>query len=86
MRIAATREPAPAKLVQNEAAYFDQACQRSIPVNGAVARAKLPTPLVLSLMLTGPRHEEVAVMTWAEVSEDLTTWTIPATGIGISYR
>ena len=58
--------------------YFDQACQRSIPVNGAVARAKLLTPFMLSLMLTGPRREEVAGMTWAELSEDLATWTIPA--------
>jgi len=30
------------------------------------------------LMLTGPRREEVAGMTWAELSEDLATWTIPA--------
>ena len=31
------------------------------------------------LMLTGQRREEVAGMTWAELSEDLATWTIPAT-------
>jgi hypothetical protein len=65
-----------------KAAYFDQACQLSIPVNGATARAKLPTSLEPHpplLMLTGPRREEVAGMTWAELSEDLTTWTIPAT-------
>ena len=31
------------------------------------------------LMLTGQRREEVAGMTWAELSEDLTTWTIPGT-------
>jgi hypothetical protein len=30
-------------------------------------------------MLTGQRREEVAGMTWAELSEDLATWTIPAT-------
>jgi integrase len=29
--------------------------------------------------LTGQRREEVAGMTWAELSEDLATWTIPAT-------
>jgi integrase len=30
-------------------------------------------------MLTGQRREEVAGMTWIELSEDLATWTIPAT-------
>jgi integrase len=35
--------------------------------------------IVRLLMLTGQRREEVAGMTWAELSEDLATWTIPAT-------
>jgi integrase len=35
--------------------------------------------MVRLLMLTGQRREEVAGMTWAELSEDLATWTIPAT-------
>jgi integrase len=35
--------------------------------------------IVRLLMLTGQRREEVAGMTWAEVSEDFATWTIPAT-------
>jgi len=30
-------------------------------------------------MLTGQRREEVAGMTWAELSEDLATWTMLAT-------
>ena len=45
-------------------------------------RAKPPSPIgaiVRLLMLTGQRREEVAGMTWAELSEDLATWTIPAT-------
>src|SRR5262249_32593543 len=33
--------------------------------------------IVRLLMLTGQRRDEVAGMTWAEISEDLTTWTIP---------
>jgi integrase len=35
--------------------------------------------IVRLLMLTGQRREEVAGMMWAELSEDLATWTIPAT-------
>jgi len=31
-------------------------------------------------MLTGQRREEVAGMTWAELSEDLATWTIGLQG------
>jgi integrase len=31
------------------------------------------------LVLTGQRRKEVAGMMWAELSEDLATWTIPAT-------
>jgi integrase len=30
------------------------------------------------LILTGQRREEVAGMTWAELSDDLAVWTIPA--------
>jgi integrase len=51
---------------------------------GAIWRAacKAPYPfgaIVRLLILTGQRREEVAGMTWAELSEDLATWTIPAT-------
>ena len=35
--------------------------------------------IVRLLMLTGQRREQVAGMTWAELSEDLATWMIPAT-------
>jgi integrase len=31
------------------------------------------------LILTGQRREEVAGMTWSEIGQDLSTWTIPAT-------
>jgi integrase len=34
--------------------------------------------IVRVLMLTGQRRDEVAGMTWAELSDDLSTWTIPA--------
>jgi integrase len=34
--------------------------------------------IVRVLILTGQRREEVAGMTWAELSGDLSTWTIPA--------
>jgi integrase len=34
--------------------------------------------IVRLLMLTGQRREEVAGMTWAELSSDFSTWTIPA--------
>jgi integrase len=34
--------------------------------------------IVRMLILTGQRREEVAGMTWAELSDDGTTWTIPA--------
>src|SRR5262245_18192912 len=51
---------------------------------GAIWRAAGEAPLpfgaiVRLLMLTGQRREEVAGMTWAELSENLATWTIPAT-------
>src|SRR5262245_6980281 len=50
---------------------------------GAVWRAAGEAPLpygaiVRLLMLTGQRREEVAGVTWTELSKDLTTWTIPA--------
>jgi integrase len=50
---------------------------------GAIWRAAGEAPLpfgaiVRLLMLTGQRREEVAGITWAELSEDLATWTIPA--------
>lgn len=35
-------------------------------------------PITRLLILTGQRREEVAGMTWAELSDDLTTWTIAA--------
>jgi integrase len=34
--------------------------------------------IIRVLILTGQRREEVAGMTWAELSGDLSTWTIPA--------
>jgi integrase len=34
--------------------------------------------IVRFLILTGHRREEVAGMTWAELSDDFSTWTIPA--------
>jgi len=34
--------------------------------------------IVRMLVLTGQRREEVASMTWDEISDDLSTWTIPA--------
>ncbi len=33
--------------------------------------------IVKLLILTGQRREEIAGMTWAELSEDLNTWTLP---------
>src|SRR5262249_57592912 len=46
----------------------------------AAGEAPLPYgAIVRLLMLTGQRREEVAGMTWAELSEDLATWTIPGT-------
>ena len=34
--------------------------------------------IVRMLILTGQRRDEVAGMTWGEISPDLSTWTIPA--------
>lgn len=35
-------------------------------------------PLILLLMLTAQRRDEVGEMCWSEISNDKTTWTIPA--------
>jgi len=54
----------------------------------AAGEAPLPYgAIVRLLMLTGQRREEVAGMTWGELSEDLATWTISATRTknGIPY-
>jgi integrase len=45
---------------------------------GATASAGPFNGIVRLLILTGQRREEVAGMTWAEVSGDFSTWTIPA--------
>src|SRR5262249_48184577 len=50
-------------------AVWRAACEATHPF-GAIVRL---------LMLTGQRREEVAGMRWAELSQDLGTWTIPAT-------
>jgi integrase len=45
----------------------------------AVGDATSPYGTIIRLLLlTGQRRGEVAGMTWSEVSEDLTTWTLPA--------
>jgi integrase len=54
---------------EEAAAIWRAACEAPYPF-GTIVRL---------LMLTGQRREEVAGMTWAELSEDLATWTIPAT-------
>jgi len=60
---------APCRNVQTDCSVKTGARQVAHPF-GAIVRL---------LMLTGQRREEVAGMTWAELSEDLATWTIPAT-------
>ena len=45
---------------------------------GATASAGPFNGIVRLLILTGQRREEVAGMTWAELSGDFSTWTIPA--------
>jgi integrase len=57
-------------LSDEEAAAIWQAAGETTHPFGAIVRL---------LMLTGQRRDEVAGMTWAELSEDLATWTIPAT-------
>jgi integrase len=44
----------------------------------AAASAGAFSGIVRLLILTGQRREEVAGMTWAEVSDDFSSWTIPA--------
>jgi integrase len=41
--------------------------------------ARFRRAIVRLVMLTGQRREEMAGKTWTELSEDLATWTIPAT-------
>src|SRR5260221_10038546 len=69
--------PMPSSITKRERVLSDEEA-------GANWRAagEAPVPygaIVRLLMLTGQRREEVAGMTWAELSEDLATWTIPAT-------
>jgi integrase len=69
--------PMPSSITKRERVLSDEEA-------GAIWRAAGEAPLpfgaiVQLLMLTGQRREEVAGMTWAELSEDLATWTVPAT-------
>jgi integrase len=69
--------PMPSSITKRERVLSDEEA-------GAIWRAAGEAPLpygaiVRLLMLTGQRREEVAGMTWAELSEDLANWTIPAT-------
>jgi integrase len=57
-------------LSDDEAAAIWHAAGEAAPPYGTIVRL---------LMLTGQRREEVAGMTWAELSEDLAIWTIPGT-------
>jgi integrase len=57
-------------LSDEEAAAIWRAAGEAAPPYGTIVRL---------LMLTGQRREEVAGMTWTELSEDLVTWTIPGT-------
>jgi Arm DNA-binding domain len=53
----------------------------------AAGKAPLPYGVIVHLlMLTGQRRDEVAGMTWAELSEDLATWTIPAARPRTGFR
>jgi integrase len=46
----------------------------------ATDKASFPYGIIVRLLLlTGQRRAEVAGMTWAELSDDLATWTIPGT-------
>ena len=64
---------------EEAAAIWRAACEAPLPY-GAIVRL---------LMLTGQRREEVAGMTWAELSEDLALGRYrpcePRTGLRISY-
>jgi integrase len=55
-------------LCDDELAALWRATASAGPFNG----------IVRLLLLTGQRREEVAGMTWAEVSDDFSTWIIPA--------
>jgi integrase len=55
-------------LADDELATIWRATDGSGPFNG----------IVRFLILTGQRREEVAGMTWTELSDDFSTWTIPA--------
>ena len=46
----------------------------------AAGRTKAPYGAIVQLLvLTGQRRDEVSGATWGEISEDLVTWTLPAT-------
>jgi integrase len=71
--------PMPNSITRRERVLTDE---EAAAIWRAAGEAPLPLPysaIVRLLMLTGQRREEVAGMTWAELSEDLTTWMIPAT-------
>jgi integrase len=69
--------PMPSSITKRERVLSDE---EAAAIWRAAGEAPLPyRAIVRLLMLTGQRREEVAGMTWAELSEDLATWTIPAT-------
>ena len=68
--------PMPNSITRRERVLTDE---EAAAIWRAAGEAPLPSgAIVRLLMLTGQRREEVAGMTWAELSEDLATWTIPA--------
>jgi integrase len=68
------QQPRP-KPVQRERVLTDEELRKVwLATGGNAAFHKI----IRVLMLTGQRRSEVAGMTWAELSEDLSTWTIPA--------
>ena len=74
--------PMPNSITRRERVLTDE---EAAAIWRAAGEAPLPYgAIVRLLMLTGQRREEVAGMTWAELSEDLATWT--RTGFRISYR
>jgi integrase len=69
--------PMPNSITRRERVLTDE---EAAAIWRAAGEAPLPYgAIVRLLMLTGQRREEVVGMTWAELSEDLATWTIPAT-------
>ena len=69
--------PMPNSITRRERVLTDE---EAAAIWRAAGEAPLPySAIVRLLMLTGQRREEVAGMTWAELSEDLATWTIPTT-------